>query len=92
MDHGYPQLTAVNILSGFIKHGQLKSATPGSGEVVEAKDPSMMTGEITGKCYRRAWVVVDRDMDLEVEGGRKSWNMEWKYWKRSKGEVVGGEM
>jgi hypothetical protein len=56
MDHGYPQLTAVNILSGFIKHGQLKSATPGS-EPVEAKDPSMMTGEITGSVD---WRQVDK--------------------------------
>jgi hypothetical protein len=46
MDHGYPQLTAVNILSGFIKHGTLKSATPGA-PVEETKDPSMMTG----KCH-----------------------------------------
>eukprot|EP00808_Paulinella_micropora_P001549 g30254.t1 len=47
MDHGYPQLTAIEILSGFIKNGDLKEKSLKDGKV-QPQDLNM-TSQITGQ-------------------------------------------
>jgi len=44
MDHGYPQVTAVNVLTQYIKHGAVNYKQ----KEEDHKDPSIITGEITG--------------------------------------------
>lgn len=44
MDHGYPQITAVNILSTFIKNGSVKAKDPKEVQ----KSASQITSQITG--------------------------------------------
>jgi AP-2 complex subunit mu-1 len=65
-DYGYPQLTAINILSSFIKHGQVKAGMKESDE--PQKDANTITTEITGNVdwrqpdkhkYRKNEVFID---------------------------------
>jgi len=65
-DYGFPQLTAINILSTFIKHGVLKAGFKESDEA--PKDPNTITTEITGNVdwrqpnkhfYRKNEVFID---------------------------------
>ena len=47
MDHGYPQLTAIEILVGFIKNGDVKEKSLKGGQAA-AQDLNM-TSQITGQ-------------------------------------------
>jgi len=66
MDHGYPQITASNLLTQYIKHGNVKEVKGTKGQV-EAENPGI-TSEITGKVdwrlpnkykYRKNEVFID---------------------------------
>ena len=43
MDHGYPQITAVNILSSYIKEGTVNPA-----QMLDGQDEETITSQITG--------------------------------------------
>lgn len=54
MDFGYPQVTALEVLTSFIETAQ-GTETKKNGESIAQKDPSMITGAVTGNCdWRQA--------------------------------------